>query len=277
MPRVGQNPNRSADAERFESTFVAVITHLPNTTTAYHAKRFEVVRACLTTMRENAKMPHTFIVWDNGSEQTFRNWLQDVFRPDVLILSKNVGKVTARTTLGRMIPPEAVIAISDDDMLYEDDWLVPQIELLQHFPNVACVSGYAVRTAFRWGVENTLAWARKHALLEQGRFMSRERENDFAVSIGRDPAWHEAYTKDDVDYRVTYNGKSAYCTAHHCQFVTTGETIRKLPQYDDKALGEERSFDIGMDALGLRLSTINRLSRHIGNVMDESMRKTIGV
>lgn len=276
MPRIGQNPNKSMDAERFESPFVAVITHLPNTTSAYHAKRFEVVRTCLTTMRNNAKMPHTFIVWDNGSEQTFRNWLQDVFKPDVLVLSKNVGKVTARTTLGRMIPPEAVIAISDDDMLYENGWLAPQIELLQHFPNTACVSGYAVRTAFRWGVENTLAWARKHALLEQGRFMSRERENDFAVSIGRDPMWHEAYTKNDVDYRVTYRGKTAYCTSHHCQFVTKGETIRKLSQYDNKALGDERGFDIGMDSLGLRLSTINRLSRHIGNVLDESMTR-IGV
>lgn len=270
--RVGQNPLRSASVQGFEKVFLAVITHLPNTTTAYHAKRMEVIQTCLQTMRDNAQMDATVIVWDNGSIPKLRNWLQDVYKPDILILSHNVGKGTARTTIGRMAPPEAVIAFSDDDIYYERDWLRPQIELMNHFPNVACVSGYAVRTAFRWGVENTLQWAKENATLDMGMFIPRERENDFAVSVGRDPKWHEDYTRDDVDYRVTYNGKTAYCTAHHCQFVTTGAVIAQINQYDNKAMGDEKPFDIWMDKIGLRLSTIERLCRHIGNVLDDDMK-----
>jgi hypothetical protein len=274
--RIGQNPNKSAiAATSFAPVVLAVITHLPNRTTAYHSKRMEVVQTCLDTMRIHARADHTFLVWDNGSMPEFRNWLQYDFKPDMLMLSENIGKNAARTAIGRMIPPASILAYSDDDMLFFDNWLAPQIELLEHFPNVAAVSGYPVRTQFRWGNENTLKWAREHATLEQGIFIPRAWEDDFALSVGRDPKWHADYSRNDVDYRVLYQGRQAYCTAHHCQFIARGEQVARVLQYDNKAQGEEKSFDVAMDNLGLRLSTINRQCRHIGNVMDEEIKQDI--
>lgn len=270
--RIGQNPNKSsASTMRFAPVVLAVVTHLPNTTTAYHSKRLEVVQACLRSMRDNAQMEHTFMVWDNGSIPALRDWLQFEFKPDVLILSENIGKNSARTALARMVRPDTIFAFSDDDILYSPNWLAPQIELLVNFPNVAAVSGYPVRTSFRWGNDNTLMWARGYKL-ETGHFIPQEWEDDFAVSVGRTPAWHKDYTKDDIDYRVTYNGKQAYCTAHHCQFIARAETIGRLLQFDGLAMGDEKPFDIALDKLGLRLATTQRLCRHIGNVLDEALK-----
>lgn len=92
--------------------------------------------------------------------------------------------------IAQMLPPETILGYSDDDMLFSNNWLAPQIELLKGFPNVACVSGYPVRTSFRWGNDNTKAWARAEARLTAGRFIPNEWERDFCVSIGRDYAEH---------------------------------------------------------------------------------------
>ena len=264
--RKGNNPNRSAGADQFMPIVLTAVTHLPNLL-GYHAGRMEVVQTCLNTMRDNAGQETTIIVWDNGSSADLRDWLQFEYKPDMLMLSDNVGKTAARTSLIRMCPPGSIIGYSDDDIYFYPNWLAPQLELLKHFPNVAAVTGYPVRTAFRWGIDNTLAWARKNGTLEQGEFIPRQWEDDFCVSIGRDPIWHMENTTEDIDYRVTYKGKHAYCTAHHCQFIGYQETLVKVTHYDGKSMGDEKVIDIALDKLGLRLATINRLTRHIGNVI----------
>ena len=272
--RIGQNPNRQKGATSFQNVILSVVTHLPNEE-GYHAQRFEVVKACLETMRRNAKVKATVVIWDNGSCDRLRDWLRMEYRPDVLIESVNVGKTAARTALFRISHPSSIVAYSDDDMLFYPNWLVPQMELLQTFPNVASVTGYPVRTAFRWGNDNTLAWARQNAKLDTGRFIPREWENDFARSIGRDEKWHAEYTENDIDSRVTLNGKTAYCTSHHCQFIGRAETVERVLQYDGKAMGEERPFDIALDTIGLRLATTERLTRHMGNVLDDELRQEV--
>ena len=270
--RKGNNPNRSSGAAQYMPIILIVVTHLPNQT-GYHAGRMEVVQTCLNTMRDNAGQETTIIVWDNGSSADLRDWLQFEYKPDMLMLSENIGKTAARTSLIRMCPPGSIIGYSDDDILFSKDWLNPQLDLLRSFPNVAVVTGYPVRTAFRWGVENTLAWACKEGILEKGEFLPRQWEDDFCVSIGRDPIWHKENTVDDINYRVTYKGKHAYCTAHHCQFVGYQETLVKATRYDGRSLGDEKPFDIALDKLGLRLATIDKLTRHIGNVLDSEIKQ----
>lgn len=275
MPRVGQNPMRGKTAPYdIKPVVLTVVTHLPDYV-GYHGGRKDVIAACLRSMIDNAGRDFSLIVWDNGSCDEFLGWLETSIKPDILIRSKNVGKTTARSCLARMIHPRSIMAHSDDDMLFYPNWLQPQIDLLEHFPNVACVTGYPVRTAFRWGNENTLAWARENAKVEAARFIPQEWEDDFAESVGRDPKGHRDYTVKDIDYRITYNGVSAYATAHHCQFVARAETVARLLQYDGMAMGDERAFDIEMDKLGLRLATIERLTRHIGNVIDQRMMQEI--
>lgn len=274
MTRIGQNPLRFQPAPyQYKDIVFLVVTHLPcEEKLGYHKDRLEIVQTCLNSMRNRAHREHTFVVWDNDSNSTFRDWLQHIFEPDILILSKNIGKNNARCSAIDMLPLGSIVCYSDDDIYYYDNWLNPQMDLLLSYPNVACVSGYPVRTMFRWGNINTLEWARKNAKLEQGQFISREWENDYADSIGRNPKEHITMTIKDVDYRITYNNKQAYATAHHCQFIGYTVKVRQAMQYDDMAMGDEKITDINLDKIGLRLCTTERLTRHMGNVLDESLK-----
>ena len=259
--RVGLNPLKGESLETPPIVF-AVVTHLPNTD-GYHAKRFEVVKACIKSMTAHNDYP--LIVWDNGSCDRLRLWLQNYMskETDTLIQSPNVGKINARNAIFRMFPPETIVCYSDDDMLFESNWLSPQLELLNHFPNTACVSGYATRPAFRWGNTNTLNWANKNATVEVGEFISQDEIHDYYQSLGKEAE----YGGNDI--RITYNGKQAYATAHHCQFIARAGTVDKALVWSTKYLESESGFDVAMDKQGLRLATINRLVKHIGNVMDD--------
>ena len=281
MSRIGNNPLRFAQAPNtIENIVFVVVTHLPdpsgNSITDYHGQRFEVIKTCLETMRDNSHRKHTFMVWDNGSEDGFKQWLQNEFKPDILVQSKNIGKNAARAMAIQSLPLGSIVCYSDDDILYSDNWLNPQIELLNHFPNVACVSGYPLRVMFRWGVENTMKWAKENAKIEQGRLMPKEWDMDYCESVGQDYQQYVEKTIKDIDYRATFNGKKAYLTAHHCQFI--GYAVKILPALTmehDKAMGDEKPLDVLMDKIGLRLSTTDRLCRHMGNVLDEKLKNEI--
>lgn len=272
--RVGQNPNRAAKADCLKPVVLAVVTHLPHFQ-GYHEKRLEVLQTCLTSMTRNANLPHSVAIWDNNSHPLVREWIREEIKPSIFVESTNLGKTGGRTALMRILPPKTIVAYSDDDMYFYPDWLRPQIEVLEHFPNVACVTGYPVRTQFRWGNEQTVEWAKQYAILECGRFIPDKWEDDFAVSVGRDPVWHREYTRNDVDFLVTYQGKRAYATSHHCQFIARQEIVSRIVSWDGAAMGDERVFDTTLDMLGLRLATIQRYTRHIGNVLHDELRREI--
>src|SRR5574342_567579 len=154
--RVGNNPLRAEKAPyQFKDIIFLVVTHLPDMED-YHSNRFEVIKTCLQTMRERSQKEHTFMVWDNGSNRNFKIWLEEEFSPDVLILSRNIGKNQARANAIRMMPLSSIVCYSDDDIYYYDNWLKPQIKLLHHF-NAQLVTGYPLRVMFRWGIDHTKA------------------------------------------------------------------------------------------------------------------------
>ena len=275
--RSGHNPLRGQQAQPMPKIVVCAITHLPNVggkyADGYHANRLEIVQLCLKTMRERAGMEVATCVWDNGSGPELRDWLQNEYKPDYLTLAPNVGKASARSSIVRAFPPETVVCICDDDMYFYPDWLQPQLDLLRGFPNVGVVSGYPVRTQFRWAVESTVNWALKNAKLKIGRFIPEEYDRDFCISIGRNYAYQLIYTKNDKDYLVEYNGLQAYATAHHCQFITYAGKIDYIVQWDGEAISDEKLFDMAIDREGLlRLTTIQRYAQHMGNVLDEKIR-----
>lgn len=270
--RIGNNPNRGKGVAGYSSVVLTCVTHLPHQE-GYHAGRLEVIQTCLSSMRR--EYDQSIIVWDNGSCDALRDWLQYEYKPSQLVLSENIGKNAARTCIARMLPPDRIMSYCDDDIYFYPGWLEPQLELLQHFPNVAAVSGYPVRTAFRWGCENTIAWARDNAKLKSGRYIPRAWENDFSVSIGRDPRMHEVTSINDQDYIIEYSGKEAYATAHHCQFISPVSAIGRIVNYSPEAMADEKPTDILLDKIGLRLCTIERYARHIGNVIDDKLRDEI--
>jgi hypothetical protein len=217
-------------------------------------------------MTDNMPVAHTLLIWDNGSYKTPWDW-----RANMFVRSTNIGKTSALACIARMLPADVILCYSDDDMLFAPDWYEQQRMLLDCFPNVAAVSGCANRQSFGWGNERTLAWARECAEVKMGRFIPEEQERDYAESIGRDYEWLRFDTRNMSDELITYNGLSAYATAAHCQFMGYAGTIAQACAYSGRAMEDERDFDIRLDKLGLRLSTMERTSRHMGNLLDGSL------
>lgn len=273
MARIGRNPNANKPAPvRISNIVLTCVVHLPNFR-GYHANRLEVVQKCLTSMRDNAGGTYTVIVWDNGSCKDFRKWVENEYKPDIFIKSSNIGKSAARAALFGMLDPDTIVNYSDDDMYHYPNWLSPQIKLLKHFPDVSCVTGYPVRTAFQWGVENTISRLKP----TYGRFIPQKWEDDFAVSIGWGKAHHAEYTKNGRDIIVEYKGMKAYATSHHCQHIGFAGLLNtaawRVMAYS--SVSYERPYDVELDKMGNRLATLHRYTRHMGNVIDDDLRRDI--
>jgi glycosyltransferase involved in cell wall biosynthesis len=271
--RNGQNPNRDAFVEGYAPVVVSAITHLPNQK-GYHKKRFDVIRASLETMRRNAGADCQIVIWDNGSCANLKAWLINEYRPDYLIFSKNVGKSIARASIVNMLPPSTVVGVADDDMFYYPDWLAAQLEILAEFPDVGTVSGWPVRTQFRFHCESTVRWAMQNAdEFEAGRFISPKEDKDFCTSIGRDYEWHSGeYTENDRDYLMVYKGIQAYATGHHAQWIGIAGIVSPFLTYTKEAMADERPFERAVNNAGLlRLTTYKRYTRHIGNALDQEL------
>ncbi len=269
--RSGKNPNREAKVDGFGAVIVSAITHLPNKI-GYHKDRLKVVQCSLETMRENAGSECQILIWDNGSNPEFTAWLKEVYKPNYLILSPNVGKSIARASIVNMLPPETIVGVADDDMFYYPGWLKAQLKVLFTYPFVGTVSGWPVRTQFRFHNEFTKRWGKENARYEEGRFISKEEDEDFCTSIGRDYVYQVGYTKNDVDVMLTYKNLPAYATGHHAQWIGYAKRVAPLLTYDKEAMANERPFERALDESGyLRLTTTKRTTQHIGNVLDEKL------
>lgn len=275
--RIGRNPLRAEMVPQPKKAVLCVVTHLPNQE-QYHADRLEVIQLCLKTMEANTGVDRNLLsimVWDNGSCEALRSWLREEYKPDILVESFNLGKTLAMTYMFRMFRPDTMICYSDDDMLFYPGWLKKSLDLFNHFPNSGIISCYPVRTQFMWGCKYTLEWGKKNGTVEKGRFMPEEWDRDYSDSVGQES--YEAYLerwKDCDEYVITYKGMKAYGTAHHCQFIGIAGILNKVAMWDNWAMADMKPFDIWFDKAGfLRLTTMERLSQHIGNQIDDDIRK----
>ena len=271
--RVGTNPNRKLIVEGYAPIVVSAITHFPSTE-GYHEHRFDVIRASLETMRRNAGMDCQVMIWDNGSCSKLKDWLQYEYKPDHLIVSRNVGKSIARASIVNMLPPDTIVGVADDDMFYYPDWLKAQVEVLTTYPNVGNVSGWPVRTQFRFHCDATLAWGKRYAgSVTRGKFISPQEDKDFCDSIGRDyMGFQLPYTVNDYDIKLSYHDVETYATGHHAQWIGIAGVVSPFLTYTKEAMADERPFEKALNDEGLlRLTTFKRYTQHIGNVLPEKL------
>lgn len=272
--RLGRNPLARLDTSQPKAV-ACVVTHLPHEF-GYHEKRFDIIRLCLTTMREQAGQRVAVYVWDNGSCEKLVRWLMDEYKPEYLTLAPNVGKITARAAMLKSFIPGTPVAYSDDDMFFDQGWFTKSLEVLQAFPNVGLVTAYPCRAMFRNASNTARAWADAEGILDVGQYIPPEWEEDYAKSCGYIVSDHMNAINQEQDYRATYNGVSAYLTGHHCQFVTLAGVLDDCLIPDNLAMSDERPTDKMIDNAGLlRLATTERLARHMGNYPDAWIQQEI--
>ena len=228
--------------------------------------------ASLTMARQNAGTDHHFVIWDNGSAPEFTEWLQS-FDPDTLILSKNIGVANAMRRVFGMFH-DSIVSWCNDDMVYYPNWLQPQVDILRHFPNCATVSGCVTRMYSGKADDETIRWARSNAKISAVD-TPLQWDIQHGDSIGKSGVAN-MYVNTTIP-QIEYKGVKALVGGNHCQMTCRPEMLYPLlPHTNMYMMPLFQTLDMGINDKGyLRLTTTDRLTRHIGNVMSDKDRKEI--
>jgi glycosyltransferase involved in cell wall biosynthesis len=246
---------------------VCVITHLPNEH-GYHKDRRDIVLQSIAEAKVKAGMPHCFVIFDNGSSDEFAQELTR-HNADTVILSRNIGISNAMRRVLSMYQ-DCIVALANDDIFYEQDWLVKQVEILKAYPNVGTVSGVTTRFYMGKAVEATEAWVKREGLKITGHPIPPLWDEQHGLSVGK---LRHAHLQEFGTVRaplVEYNGVPAIIGGNHCQFVCYANRILPLLPNSDRYMAKLFPFDMTVNAAGyLRLLTPERTARHVGNVNDD--------
>jgi glycosyltransferase involved in cell wall biosynthesis len=280
MTRIGINPARGkvSSYQPAEIT-VAILTYIPHLE-GYFRHKFDVLRLVFASLKANTAVEHDLLVFDNGSCKEVVDYLQELNQNghiDYLILSRrNLGKIGAFKVLFNATPGE-VVAYADDDILFYPGWLEAAMEIMETYPKVGMVSCIPVRDNATRARKSLKAWIETQVeglTITQDIDIPDDWESDWAVSTGRDPQEHLRKINDLPDLFLSLNGIEVYGSASHFQFVAPKKVIlRSLPAaWSGKLMGSMVELDEAVDAHGyLRLSTVERFVRHIGNTLSDEM------
>lgn len=274
--RRGMNPSRTKRSSyRPARVTAAVLVHIPHQV-GYYEHRLSVLEACLTSLIENAGAPFDLLVFDNAScraVQEYLQRLQDRGRIQFLLRAHtNLGKIGALQIIFRAAPGE-LVAYSDDDFYFHPGWLEQQLRILESYPKVGMVSGYALPSFFgaeRVGANLEFAAAKQGVRHREGKFIPEVWIRDWALSTGRDP---EAAVQEQAAYRehlLELDQVSAYAAANHDQFLAPKALIEAcLPDsWSGNLMGDMLALDRAVNDAGyLRLSTTDLTAQHLGNRM----------
>ena len=238
----------------------------------YFAEALDVFKLCLASIREHTtEAPYDLLVMDNGSCKEVVDYLiqlEQAQQIDYLILSKrNVGKANGQRLLLRAAPGDVVV-FSDSDMYFRPGWLPAQLEILEAYPQIGEIGGQPSRFNSGRFTGSTLEWIESQGdkvEFQQGHLIPEAHLKEFASSLGLDS---EALATWDTleDYKVTYNGVSAFVGVAHQQFMIPHSTIEKIPHERFERAMKIGLLDETIDQAGLlQLSPVKSYVYHIGN------------
>lgn len=276
MARIGMNPSRTKTTNyRPARVTVAVLVHVPHLT-GYFEHRMEVVQASLESVRANTSVPYDLMVFDNGSCREVGTWLDELSLSgeiDYLVRSRrNLGKIGAFQVLFPAAVGE-LVAYADDDFLYYPGWLKAHLEILDTFPGVGMVSGHVVPSFFEADrIQSNTRYVSEYPgqLALDVAKIPEAWITEWAASTGREIEAALEERGDVEPFVVEFKGVRAFGAAHHDQFVAPKQVILEcLPvEWSGQLMGQMLELDRAVDRAGyLRLSTADRTTQHIGNVI----------
>jgi glycosyltransferase involved in cell wall biosynthesis len=276
--RIGQNPakyvNQVAQPQRITA---AVLNYIPFQS-GFYAEALDVFKASLETLRAGADLPFDLLVFDNGScaevQDALLRYQRDGKIQYLILSEQNLGKGGAWNVIFGAAPGE-ILAYGDADVWYSPGWLSESVRLLETYPKVGMVTSRPFRTKeenYSCGLE----WARQTpgVTIEEGQLIPWETFLSFNLSLGHEEAEIRSIYETTRDFRLTYDGVSAFLGASHWQFVARKETLQEfLPFQMDRPMGQVKQLDERMNAAGyLRLMTARPLTQNMSNTLPAELR-----
>jgi glycosyltransferase involved in cell wall biosynthesis len=269
--RIGQNPAKFVKTvAQPERITVAVLNYIPMLS-GYYADLLNVLKAHLSSLRQNAGLPFDLMLFDNGSCEEVQEFLLNEFNSggiDYLLLSrKNLGKGGAWNLLFGGAPGE-IIAYTDNDVLFSNGWLKESMAILENYPNVGMVTARPFRTNPEF-YSATVNWAtgNPEVKLARGSLVNWEDFRDFDLSLGQSLEEIQKRFNETEDIRFEYHGIQAFAGASHWQFTAYKSVLQKyLPFTMDRPMGQVKQLDQKMNNEGyLRLMTARPLAMNMSN------------
>lgn len=289
--RKGQNPTKTLNqVAKPERITVAVLNYIPFVS-GFFSEMPDVLKACLSSLRNDPGLPFDLLVFDNGSCNEVRQYLLDeqaAGRIQYLLLSgKNLGKGGAWNSIFGAAPGE-IIAYADNDVYFYPGWLKRSVEVLETYPKVGMVTSRPFRTKPELST-STREWVSGNSAVfhETGQLLSWESFREFSMSIGKTEAETRILYDTTHDDRLVFNGVTAYIGASHWQFTTYRSVIQQFLPFDmNRPMGQVRLLDERINATGfLRLMISDPLAMNMSNTptlsihsdgVDKSSRMSIG-
>jgi len=271
MARIGQNPAKSiTHVAKPQDVTAAVITYIPFLS-GYYAQSLDVLKICLTSLREHADLPLDLMVFDNASCPEVRNYLtaeRDAGKIQYLVLSdRNIGKVGAWNFIFGAAPGE-YIAYADSDVYFYPGWLSRHLEVFAAFPQVGMVTGMPMWSPEKFSTA-TLQWAERipDVRVKRGCTLPWADYWRHARSLGMDKSEARARYAEIEVICLEAGGTRYYLGAAHFQFVAPKAALQSvLPIPSRKPMGEVRRLDIAINERGyLRVSLPDWRVQHLGN------------
>jgi len=272
--RVGQNPAKAIEHVAQPSRITAaVITYIPFLG-GYYSHSLEILKVCLSSLRQNADLPFDLLVFDNASCTEVRDYLCQAHRRGEIqflwLSDRNIGKGGAWNVIFGGAPGE-IIAYADSDIYFFPGWLSVLVKVLEVFPQAGMVTGMPMWSPPEYS-RSTIEWGQSHpeARLERGRLLPWEDYWRHARSLGQTEAEARAYHEAHEDICLHFQGQRYYVGAGHFQFVARKRALQSvLPIPSERPMGQVRSLDRALDEQGyLRLSTPDWWVQHLGNTLE---------
>lgn len=280
MSRIGTNPARKKVMQfKPKEITVAIMVYIPNLE-GYFKHRLNIFKLCLASLRANTRIPFDLIVLANGCckevVDTLRTFQEQGAIDFLLISSVNLGVIGGYKLLFSSALGD-IVAYCDDDVVFYPNWLEEQLSLIKSFPRVGMVSGVPVRngsTHANRTIHAIMENLPKGISIEKTRYIPDVWEYDWCISTGRDPKLHLEETKDLQDIVIERDGVKAIASANHFQFIAKQKVVNEaLPiDWSLNLMDSLIPFEENIDNMGyLRLSTMNRLCKHVGNSISQEL------
>ena len=275
--RIGINPTKLDNKINVHFYHRVILpVYIPNLE-GYFKDAIQILELCFTSLYRTSSKGTAITVIDNACCNEAKNYLEKQFaegRIDQLIVNKiNLGKVDPIMSIVRGCH-EALITISDSDVLFKNGWLQAVQDVFAHFPKAGMVSSTPGALAFQDYCASTL-WDNKFSSSLKFRQLVDPKDlRMFVESIGRPNMYNQHHYKNQLS--LENNGLFAVVGCGHFVLTCRREAFDLAPKMPSKFLIEGNSegkyIDQPNDVGGYwKLGTVKNLTYHMGNIWEPWM------